>query len=111
MTPCPSRHCEQRSDEATQTLPHATGLLRFARNDGGKLSHLHLVMGTRLAQVAPRPCALPAIENSQQQIGQASERRMQEARSVETALQEYALAVREGLKTKLAVIGTDARGA
>src|ERR1700754_2117686 len=41
---CPSviqtwqhRHCEERSDEAIQSLPDS-GLLRFARNDGGVAS-------------------------------------------------------------------------
>src|SRR6185436_5396383 len=30
------RHCEERSDEAIQGAAHHTGLLRFARNDGGE---------------------------------------------------------------------------
>jgi hypothetical protein len=29
------RHREERSDEAIQTAKHASGLLRFARNDDG----------------------------------------------------------------------------
>src|SRR4051794_38270874 len=27
------RHCEERSDEAIQNVPHKAGLLRYARND------------------------------------------------------------------------------
>src|ERR1019366_7463214 len=53
--------------------------------------------------------ALAAFEKSQHQVGEASERRLQETRSVKTALQEYTFAMREGLEAKLAMIGADPR--
>src|SRR5208282_6895361 len=51
--------------------------------------------------------ALPPPEEFQHQVGNSAERRTQEARAAEAALQENAFAVREGLETELAVIGPD----
>ncbi len=55
--------------------------------------------------------ALPQHHKLQHEIGEFAERRTQHPRAVEAALQEHALAVREGLEAELAVIGADAGGA
>src|ERR1700733_16127190 len=49
-----------------------------------------------------------AIEHFQHQVGEAAERRIEKARAAQPALQENALAVREGLEAEFAVIGADA---
>ena len=51
---------------------------------------------------------LPAAQYFQHEIGETSKRRMEEARPAEAALQEDALAVREGLEAEFPVIGADA---
>src|SRR5947207_2592075 len=42
VTFIPTRHCEERSDEAIQSATHKTGLPRFARNDRRGLNLLAL---------------------------------------------------------------------
>src|SRR5262249_34595668 len=62
---------------------------------------------------APRAISqggLAAVQHFQHQVGETAEWRIQKARAAEAALQKNALAVREGLKAELAVIGADAGG-